>query len=340
MKNCIIYHYYEKDEIYKDNLRHFLSFAITDQDDYFILISGHCSVTIPENINNVTKIFYPNHNLDYGAYCNFISTNNGLLDKYEFIFFVNSSVRGPFVPPYSKDSWSDIFINGFTDEVGIVGSTINILNPETQEAKNYFGLFGNDKVTHVQTTAYCLSRESLRKLIESGFYQETIPLDKYSIISQYEIRMSQLLLCFGYRIKSLCPEFNAIDFSSEHCNPNPTSANGDILVDKGYWGRTVHPYEVLFIKTNRSLINLKYLDRLSASMLSSRGANRKSYIDSNYQHRIDIISESSERVHNHPISLDLSEILRIMNDIAKKRPDIYTLILKHLPEYSIDHSKN
>jgi len=330
MKNCIVYHYYEKDETYKDNLRHFLSFAIADQDDYFILISGHCSVTIPENNKNITKVVYPNHNLDYGAYCKFI--NNGIkFDEYRFVFFVNSSVRGPFTPPYSKYYWPNIFIQEFSKDVGIVGSTINILNPRSHEADNYNKLFGNRKVTHVQTTAYCLSRESLQRLIDYGFYQEAPQLDKYSIISTYEIRLSQVLISFGYKIRSICPEFNAIELSKDHHDPNPTSANGDMLVDKGYWGRTVHPYEILFIKTNRSLINLEYLDRLSASMLAARQSNEDNYIDCSYREKLVSGSSSSKRVHTHPLSLDAKDIINIIHIISKKRPDLYKIILENLP---------
>lgn len=328
MKNCIVYHYFEKDESYKDNFNHFLFFGLDEINDFIIIVSGVCSLDIPIHKKNIKVFNLENFNLDYGAYCKLIQSEFHIHD-YEFIFFINSSVRGPFIPPYIKETWTNIFINFFNSNVGAVGSTINILNPLCEQSLHYNKIFNESEVSHIQTTAYCLSRESLQLLIDCGFYNENSILDKISIISKYEIRMSQILLNNGYQIRSICPEFNKIDFIDKHTNPNQTSSNGDILVDKGYWGRTPHPYETIFVKTNRNLFNLDYLDRLSYSMLMAKSNDIN---DDFYTRKITDKSNSNKKINITPLTLDLNEFLNLIKNISRNNQSIKKMILNQVTD--------
>lgn len=47
--------------------------------------------------------------------------------EYEHVFFVNSSVCGPFLPPVVGADWKTTFLEKLEGDVGLVGSTINIL---------------------------------------------------------------------------------------------------------------------------------------------------------------------------------------------------------------------
>ena len=38
---------------------------------------------------------------------------------------MNSRVRGPFTPPWSKDCWSNIYLDKLTDKVKLDGMTYN-----------------------------------------------------------------------------------------------------------------------------------------------------------------------------------------------------------------------
>jgi hypothetical protein len=139
--------------------------------------------------------------------------------------------------------------------------------------------------------------------------------------------MSQILLNNGYQIRSVCPEFNKIDYMVKHSNPNQTSSNGDILVDKGYWGRTPHPYETIFTKTNRNLINLDYIDRLAYSMLMTKS----NHINDNiYANKIIEKSTSNKKINITPTTLDLNEFLSLIKNISNKNQDIKKMILNQL----------
>jgi hypothetical protein len=122
--------------------------------------------------------------------------------------------------------------------------------------------------------AYGLPNAVLKKLISSGFYQEDRDSTKTLAIENYEIHLSQLILQQGKNLRCLLPEFNQIDYRFPHANINPTSTIGDPNEELGYFGRSVHPYEVLFVKTNRNLYSEEYLARLAYSMEIASGSSR------------------------------------------------------------------
>ena len=81
--------------------------------------------------NYVKFILRENKGFDFGGWSDALLTNN-LYRGYENFIFVNSSVVGPFLPPYYKGKWTDIYLNGLKDNIKLFGSTINnIHNPVT-----------------------------------------------------------------------------------------------------------------------------------------------------------------------------------------------------------------
>ena len=274
-KNLVIYHYFEKDVSYRNNLLHFLAFGVVEQADYIVIMSGAYTIELPQ-IANVRYYFTPAKKSDFGGYSQLINDGLSLLG-YEYIYFVNSSVRGPFIAPYLSSTWLDIFANELTvdgnpnPEMGMVGTSICVLDPAFRHSVAYQERFGgNPPFSHVQTMAYVLPRAVLQQLIASGFYQEDRDSTKSLAIENYEIHLSQLILQQGKNIRCLLPEFNQIDYRQPHSNPNPTSTIGDPNETLGYFGRSVHPYEVLFVKINRHLYTQEYLDRLAYSMEVAR----------------------------------------------------------------------
>jgi hypothetical protein len=302
-KILVLYHYFEKDLSYRDNLCHFLAFGIEPYADYLIIISGPHTLEIPA-IANVKYVFTEPKCSDFGGYAQVI--NDGLnIEPYEYVFFINSSVRGPFIAPYQKQSWLDIFLEQLRsdgDDVGIVGSTICTLDSNFRHSIHYQERFGGSPpFSHVQTMAYGLPNAVLKKLISSGFYQEDRDSTKTLAIENYEIHLSQLILQQGKNLRCLLPEFNQIDYRLPHVNINPTSTIGDPNEVLGYFGRSVHPYEVLFVKTNRHLYTEEYLARLTYSMEIASGsfmpmALRKNEAVQNYLARIKALAISSNAV--------------------------------------------
>jgi hypothetical protein len=149
--------------------------------------------------------------------------------------------------------------------------------------------------------AYALRREVLSQLIADGFYQEDRDSTKTLAIEDYEIHLSQLVLKLGWNLRCLLPEFNSIDYRLSHTNPNPTSTIGDPNELLGYFGRSAHPYETIFVKTNRDLYTDAYLDRLTYSIWQARAGQKYSEICAlpsveQYLQRIQVNALSGESV--------------------------------------------
>jgi len=271
-QNLVIYHYFEKDASYRNNFLHFLSFGVLTQLDYIFVISGNYTVDLPK-LPNVHYVCTQPKKSDFGGYAQLI--NDGLnIKHYQNIFFINSSVRGPFIPSYHQQPWYEGFLNLMQGDVGIVGTSICTLRSDFRHSINYQSRFGGTPpYSHVQTMVYVLRREVLSQLIADGFYQEDRDKTKTQAIENYEIHLSQIVLKLGWNLKCLIPEFNDIDYRLPHTSPNPTSTIGDPNEVLGYFGRSVHPYEVVFVKTNRDLYTEAYLDRLTYSMLHSLRSN-------------------------------------------------------------------
>lgn len=268
-KICILYHYYEKDKSYKKNLSHFLEFGVTDRADlYLILAGGHCSLEIAPS-DNLVVVKADNKNYDYGGYSEVLS---GLVDssKYEYFFFVNSSVRGPFIPPYvvNDKDWHDYFLELFSDDVGLVGASINILNKASRHHGIYQQFFGESSLlAHVQTPVFALRWESLKLLEKLKFFDTGNAWSRDEVVSRYEINLSRVIINSGWNIKCLLPEFNQFDYRAGDLDDIcPDYFLGDTLFEGKYLGRTVHPYEIMFIKTGRGLWPASYLETLSMSM--------------------------------------------------------------------------
>jgi hypothetical protein len=270
-QNLIFYHYFEKDASYRDNLTHFLLFGILDESDYIVVISGEHTLELPPLVN-VRYVFTDSKRSDFGGYAQLI--NEGpIISSYDFIFFVNSSVRGPFVPPYFKQSWTQILLAQMSSDVGMVGTSICTLKTDFRHSINYQERFGGSPpYSHVQTMAYVLRRSVLEAIIKSGFYGDDRDTTKTLAIEDYEIHLSQLVLTQGHNLRCLLPELNGIDYRLPHINPNPTSTVGDPNEALGYFGRSIHPYEGLFVKTNRQLFTEAYLMRLAYTMYLANAA--------------------------------------------------------------------
>jgi len=166
----IVYHLFEKDQTYIDNFHHFLRFGYRPDFDYLVVIAGANNIALPE-MRNIRYLLTDNHNNDYGGYCAAVQQTPNIL-QYETVFFINSSVRGPFLPGGDPRCWTDVFKQHFSDEVGLVGTSINILHDDTIFAERYEKSYQAAKpYSHVQTTAYALNRRCLEVLIDAGFYQ-------------------------------------------------------------------------------------------------------------------------------------------------------------------------
>jgi predicted O-methyltransferase YrrM len=273
-KVAVLYHFFEKNEDYRENLTFFLRAGIIQGADYFIIVAGGCSINLPI-IDGVQYVFTPNDGFDFGGYCRIL--NGSFAQVYDHIIFVNCTVRGPFTPAYLRLSWIEVFKQMISGDVKLAGAMINMLDPNSVFAQGFVkpsNLSGPH--SHVQTQAFIMDKECLSYLMAKKFFQRNGVSDYRSTIVRFEIMMSQLVLSNGWNISCLLPEYSRIDYRSVQSDINSTSYQGDAGLPNTYFRRSAHPFETIFCKTERELIDPNTLANLSRSQLSfaQRDTNR------------------------------------------------------------------
>jgi hypothetical protein len=323
-RTLVIYHYFEKNVEYAKNLAHFLLFGWSADCDYLVVVAGAFAAELPKR-DNVRYLFTENRNNDYGGFCAAIEALGDGVAHYDHVLFVNASVRGPFLPPFSTRPWHSVFIERLCDEVGLVGSTINILSDQSAFARLYRRKFGGEgPVSHVQTLAYAMPIAVLQRLRQVGFYRDRPLLDKAEVIAGYELRLSRLVLENGWNITALLPEYSTIDYRTGHGEINPTSEEGDAHCALAYFGRSPHPFETIFIKTNRGIFNDEYLDRLAFSALRRETPTTRwenGALIERYVALLEATATSTERAPSAQEHYTAQKILQLTGILIEQHPE-------------------
>ena len=184
-----------------------------------------------------------------------------LWKRYKRFITMNASIKGPFLPRYSsKACWTDIFLGRVTDTVKLVGTTVNCQpSPHVQSM-----LWATDGVGMGILLDPALAHSvpqadpwgTVDDPVGLSFCHETMDAAVHS-----ELGSTRLITSQGYGVDVLMTayELSAGAGVEEYCKNGQFE---DILYDKKYYGTNVHPYETVFIKTNRG-IDPKLLEKLS-----------------------------------------------------------------------------
>jgi len=246
---CTIYNYFEKDELYKSNFIYFLDNGILNEMDYYIVINGESTVEIPKK-SNIFVFQRENIGFDFGAYSYIV--NKHLKQKYNYYFFINSSVKGP----YLKDKtvkWYTPFLRLFNNETPLVGTSINIFTNETIDSLSLKNLYGEKPYTHIQSMFFGMKYTFFKFLINSDFFNENEinKLNKNEVIVYKEFGLSQLAIRNNYNINCILSNYKNKDYRKITKDFNESSFSGDPYFINGYFNSTIDPYEVIFFKNNR-----------------------------------------------------------------------------------------
>lgn len=117
----VLYAYAESDNA-RANLQFFLARALHARADFVFIFNGETDADelVPVHLENVSVVKRDNTCYDIGPYGEVLAKDN-LWKKYKGFITLNASVRGPFLPMWSDDCWTDAFLNRVTDEVKVSG---------------------------------------------------------------------------------------------------------------------------------------------------------------------------------------------------------------------------
>lgn len=235
-KTCVIY-LYREDEDTILNLDFFLKKGIFKDEfcDYHVIINDHeCSLKIPNFIN----IHKQDNNLDFPSYKTLLSKIN--LDKYDYVYFLNCSCVGPFLPVYCYHAWYYYF-NKLLDHYDLVGPIAEVPINQKEFTHNPF----------VHTYMFGLNRKGLQVFKSLLNKYETIDKDVCMFL---ERELSFEIINNNGKIKSLLSLFYNVDLNDTN-NWNYKLWSDSILtcfeIPLNYHGIDVNPYEIIFVKNIR-----------------------------------------------------------------------------------------
>lgn len=241
-----LYAYYERDDTYKENCEYFIKNGVNSFADYVFIVNGNHTVTFPPNVKVLQR---DNQGYDFGAWSMALDMID--LSKYKFFIFVNSSVKGPYIMNLTQP-WQHRFISMINGDTKLVGTTINILTYIEPGYRSFFTEKGfRAPYSHVQTQVFAMDDQCLAYLKDKIFIDQ----DNHTFIDliyKKEVAMSQYVLQHGWNINCLAPKYKGLDYRTMMSDINPTSLSGDANFAGHYFGGTLSPEEIMFVKTNRN----------------------------------------------------------------------------------------
>ncbi|KAF3164347.1 hypothetical protein EYR41_001424 [Orbilia oligospora] len=222
----VLYAYHETDNA-RENLLFFIKHGLHAEADFIFILNGPTTIksSIPVNKPNIRITERNNTCFDLGAHAQVLKRKNKfLIQKYKKFILMNASVRGPFLPTWSRECWTDTLLAKVTDKNKLVGISYNCNEPR-----------------HVQSMVLATDRIGLSLL----FPKINRCFNTLGDAVTGETSITGAITQGGYNVTALMTAFRS---SEDYAN---TCTHGDIYWDKSYYGITVHPYEVMFQKANR-----------------------------------------------------------------------------------------
>ena len=239
MEKTLVLYVFHK---YHPRVQHFINTCIfADENIDYVVICNDKNITF-EVPSYVKKIQRDNNGFDFGGWSEALLTEN-LYKHYDNFIFANSSIIGPFLKPNFKGKWTDIYLNGLTDNIKLFGSTINTIDDPLTKS-------------HIQSYIFSMKKETLEYLIDCEIFSTTnYAQNMGEAVWNKEVLMSRKIIENGWNIGSLLSFYKDVDFSFK--NKHPTQYSFRFLNDVMYnhcrnilWNE----YELVFIKGNRGII--------------------------------------------------------------------------------------
>jgi len=266
----VVYAFFDKDEAQRRNLEFFVAVGLGGwRVEYVVAVSGDAQAPAPGILEGarVRVVRRENAGMDFGAWGEVLRTLAGERGvagaaelPYRAFVFLNSSVRGPFLPAYMPAGWhwTDAFVGmlGGHGRVSLVGSSLACL-PSVDKG-------GPGPV--VETFAFALDPPGLALAEEAGVFETRTckHCGVGGVVVSSEFALSKAVLAAGRNLATLMLRYRAdppVDWSDRRhwaCNDNAfPSRRGS------YDGIEQSPLETVFVKTAWRVAE-DYVDRYTA----------------------------------------------------------------------------
>lgn len=251
----VMYLYDNRDPVWIENFKFFIQWGIAANDgcSYIILVNEAMYAakdTLPGYATLPSNAEYAQADtqscaLGLGMLSQALNTTTAKSHTFKHYIFMNSYVRGPFLPNYLMGSmhWSRLFTRMITAEVKLVGPTITCSNPPTVSV--------NNTMPYVQFNALATDKIGLDVIHKNG---SVLTCHSAPWEDEYysQLGASRAILNAGYNLDSFMLRYRGVDWTEPRnwgCNAklNPV---GEFFYD----GTTISPFEVVFVAMNTLVV--------------------------------------------------------------------------------------
>ena len=236
-----------------ENVVHFIQYAVFESPKYHFVIISNSRENDIESLHipsYATVLVRENIGFDFGGW------SAGLLEHdrykaYDSYLFLNASVAGPFIPPYFQQTpWPELITSGIQGDIKLFGASINNFDER--------GVYRPRASHHVQSFCFALDRVGLQIYISKGIFSlREFRVSHLQTVIECEIGGSKAILEAGYNIGSNMQRYQGTDFRHpERYHPHHYAS--DPMLESTYSSLFLHPYETIFIKSNRNIHPARY----------------------------------------------------------------------------------
>mmetsp|Transcript_122525 Transcript_122525/g.183220 ORF Transcript_122525/g.183220 Transcript_122525/m.183220 type:complete len:310 (+) Transcript_122525:217-1146(+) len=267
-----------------------------------VLVNGVCSLDLPQDRDDVTIMSIPNMGSDFAAFGEALaafgytpdgarqnlmpacdsdqtdpepgpesespsaaSSSSDQCRVFSHFVLINSSCRGPFIPPFLRGifPWTFPFTSKLTRKVKLVAPSMHFIPAYSTEAAfcdpAKSNLWERINITgagpRVDGYMHATDVEGLKIFLQEDIYR-VFP-DWASAVNLGEYGLSRAILERGYSLACLVAQFQGVDWSDPANWPGPKGLLGAATINqvRTQWHDTPkliyapQPYETVFIKT-------------------------------------------------------------------------------------------
>lgn len=264
MKTVVLYTF----NVYNDRVEFFVKHGLFKSDDVdFVFICNDPIFKIKNLPEYVTYINRPNIGYDFGAWSDALLNYHYAEKGYDTYIFVNSSVYGPFKKEMTR--WTDIFCNGLTDDIKLLGITIytmcvdknaflSLINhigiDEDDDEQNTFKIKETFPTAYLESFVFSMNKQTLDSLIIDGIFS-TIYVENFGDAIGKELRMTRCIIEKGWNIAGTCSYYKGVDWRFINTTSLDYSIEflNNMMSQECYEKGLIDPYDTIFIKGNRGI---------------------------------------------------------------------------------------
>jgi len=136
-----------------------------------------------------------------------------LRNRYKRFILMNASIRGPFVPRWSMECWSDSYLNRLTDKIKVRHTTLSLPPPRMLQS-----LTGNPQLVgmsynchfgegHIQSMIWATDHTGLQLILAPGAIGECFT--EMGLAMKAEVRTTQVLRDAGYEVDAFLSVYHS-----------------------------------------------------------------------------------------------------------------------------------